>query len=242
MSKGRGIHAQTVEKIASWITTKRYRTGDNLPIEPAICAELGVSRTVVREAIKTLVAKGLVSTGPRIGTRVLSPTSWNLFDARVIDWRLEAGVDTAFIDDLIELRTAIEPTAAILAAARADTEARARMLARYDALEASTEDENFLDAYLAADLAYHTEILHMTQNQFFISLAPMLAAVLRGSFRLSSTSRDTVRQSQGFHRDVARAIAAGDGTEAARVLRMLIARARLDILEATETAGRKGAA
>jgi DNA-binding FadR family transcriptional regulator len=248
MSKGRGIHAQTVERIASWITTKRYGVGDNLPIEPAICAELGVSRTVVREAIKTLVAKGLVSTGPRIGTRVLDPTSWNLFDPRVIDWRLETGVDTAFIDDLIELRIAIEPAAATIAAERADSADRARMLARYAALEASVDDVDFRETYLAADLAYHTEILHITRNQFFVSLAPMLASVLRGSFRLSVKSRDFIRHSMPYHRDIAHAIAAGEGTRAADVLRVLITQARLDILADTDGVlpaakpARKGAA
>ena len=67
----------SVDKIASWIVGGRFAPGDSLPIEPAIGEELAVSRTVVREALKTLTAKGLVVTGPRLGTRVRPRSAWN---------------------------------------------------------------------------------------------------------------------------------------------------------------------
>src|SRR5512139_332648 len=106
----------TVDQIASWVFSGRYGPGDTLPIEPAIGEELAVSRTVVREALKTLGAKGLVVCGPRRGTRVRPRSAWNHFDPDVVNWRLEAGVDETFVRDLFELRLAIEPAAARLAA------------------------------------------------------------------------------------------------------------------------------
>ncbi len=226
MRIGRSIHAQTVEKIASWITQRRYKAGENLPIEAAIGAELGVSRTVVREAVKTLAAKGLVTTGPRIGTRVRPVSTWNLFDHGVIAWRLAAGVDEAFVNDLIELRLAIEPVAAAGAAARADDVHRAEVADRIQLLAEAVEGRG---EYLEADLAFHTAILMAAGNQFFVSLAPILGSVLKVSFMLSVTSREAIRASLPLHRAVADAILQRRPEAASQALRTLIEQARHDI-------------
>lgn len=228
MSMGRSIHAQTVGTIAGWIINGRFREGENLPIEPAICAELGVSRTVVREAIKTLAAKGLVSTGPRIGTRVLPRGRWNLFDERVVEWRLQCGVDATFIQDLMALRLAIEPAAAMLAARQAAPAARAAVMARYAGMIAAEAGDDRA-AYVEADLAFHAGILDATGNQFFASLAPMISSVLKVSFTLSTGNPEAIRQSLPNHRAVAEAIARGDGAEAAARLTALIEQARHDL-------------
>lgn len=226
MSRGRNIHTQTVETIAGWIITKRFDVGENLPIEPAICAELGVSRTVVREAVKTLAAKGLVSTGPRIGTRVLPQSRWNLFDERVIAWRLHSGVDEVFVNDLMALRLAIEPAAAMLAASRPSAALRRHVLVLYEDMARTAELERFREAYVEADLAFHAGILLATGNQFFVSLAPLIASVLKVSFELSVGDRESIRQSLPVHRGVAEAIAAGEGPLAAARLTMMIEQAR----------------
>ena len=69
-----------------------------------LCEELGVSRTVVREAVKSLIAKGLLRTGPKVGTRVLPPEQWNWFDPDVVVWQSKAGLTREFLRDLQELR------------------------------------------------------------------------------------------------------------------------------------------
>ncbi|WP_284177601.1 FadR/GntR family transcriptional regulator [Rhabdaerophilum sp. SD176] len=229
MKTGRSIHTQTVETIAGWIINGRFSVGENLPIEPAICAELGVSRTVVREAIKTLVAKGLVSTGPRIGTKVLPQSCWNLFDARVIEWRLECGVDAAFVKDLMELRLAIEPAAARLAARREPASERGLVRDLYRRMEQAAASQTFREDHMEADLAFHVGILRATGNQFFLSLVPLISSVLRVSFRLSTGSLEAVEQALPVHRAVAEAIAAGDGDRAARHLTQMIEHAREEI-------------
>ena len=117
--------------------------------------ELAVSRTVVREALKMLTAKGMVVTGPRVGRRVRPRSAWNHFDPDIVNWRLEAGVDAAFVRDLMELRLALEPAFSALlrvsfrlsvrnpAGARASLRAHRRLLdaviaRKPDAAEAMT--------------------------------------------------------------------------------------------------------
>jgi len=226
MSQAKGIHAQVVETITTWITGKRYKIGETLPVEAALCHELGVSRTVVREAIKTLSAKGLVLAGPRVGTRVLPYANWHLFDPRVIDWRLEAGIDQAFIDDLIELRLAIEPSAAGIAARRANEEDIRRLKDGYAAMEKSATAPA---RYLEADLEFHSNILLATENQFFISLAPIIASVLRVSFKLSVHDPQEIIDSLPLHHRVLDAILAGETDAASRAMQAIIVSARQDI-------------
>lgn len=227
MSSGRNVHAQTVEKIASWIMQARFAPGENLPVEQAIGAELGVSRTVVREAIKTLAAKGMVRTGPRTGTRVLPHHHWNMFDALVLDWRLQSAVDDAFVDDLIAFRLVIEPAAAAMAASNASAQARIELMRRYEAMAETVAGRG---DYISADLAFHTQILNATNNQFFQSLAPLISSVLQGSFRLSVRSQDSIEGSLPLHLKAAKAIAAGAPGRAQAALAELIGLARSDIL------------
>jgi DNA-binding FadR family transcriptional regulator len=80
----KNVHGNTVDLLGEAIVSGRYAVGASLPPEPLLCTELGVSRTVVREAVKSLIAKGLVSTGPKVGTRVLASDAWNWFDPDVI--------------------------------------------------------------------------------------------------------------------------------------------------------------
>lgn len=226
MSKTKGIHGQVVETIASWITGKRYGVGETLPVEAALCLELGVSRTVIREAIKTLSAKGLVKAGPRVGTRVLPYSDWHLFDPRVIDWRLEAGVDQAFIDDLIELRLAIEPAAAEIAARRATDADRLKLAEAFHAMQIAARQPA---AYLEADLAFHRSILFATENQFFVSLSPLIESVLGVSFRLSVHEPQAIIDALPLHEAVVRAIEARAPDAARDAMRFIITSAREDI-------------
>ena len=107
----KNVHGNTVDFLGQAIVGGRYALGGTLPPEPLLCEELGVSRTVVREAIKSLVAKGLIVTGPKVGTRVLPSDQWNWFDADVIAWQAVAGLTPEFVRDLQDLRRVVEPAA-----------------------------------------------------------------------------------------------------------------------------------
>ena len=111
----KNVHGGIVDLIGEAIVTGRYAVGSTLPPEPALCEELGVSRTVIREAVKSLIAKGLLVTGPKVGTRVLNEEQWNWFDPDVVIWQSRAGLSHEFLRDLQELRRLVEPAAVRLA-------------------------------------------------------------------------------------------------------------------------------
>ena len=234
-------HRRAVDAIAGWIVGGERPPESPLPTEPEICARLSLSRTTVREAIKTLSAKGLLTTGPRVGARVLAPEHWNLFDSDVIGWRLQAGVDRTFVRDAIELRLAIEPGAAAMAATRADDADIAALDVALARMQAGIEQRPAdLDEWLAGDFAFHKTVLAATHNQFFRGLLPLVEAVLRVSFRFSVTSADVAKGSLPMHRDVRNAIQDRDGGRAEARLRDIIEGASRDIDAAT--AQRRGGA
>ena len=113
----KNVHGNIVDLLGEAIVAGRYAPGASLPPEPLLGAELGVSRTVVREAVKSLIAKGLVTTGPKVGTRVQAEDQWNWFDPDVITWRSRAGITPEFLQDLQDLRRIVEPAAVRLAPA-----------------------------------------------------------------------------------------------------------------------------
>ena len=210
-----------VDRIAGWIATGRYAPGDSLPTEPDLGGALAVSRTVVREAIKTLAAKGMVVVGPRVGTRVRPRGDWNQFDPDVVRWRLSAGVDDAFVRDLIELRSAVEPAAARLAARAATA---ADIAAARAALQNMTDAANGDGDYVAADLDFHMRLLDATHNQFVAGMIPAFSALLAASFGLSVRSMAGARASLPAHRRVLDAIVARAPTRAEAAMAALIAR------------------
>ena len=220
------LQRDTVGRIAQWIVGGRFRPGDTLPIETAMGSELAVSRTVIREALKALTAKGMVHTGPRVGTRVQPYAAWNLFDPDVVAWRLDAGVDAAFVRDLLELRLAIEPVAARLAARAATPADVAAIREAFAGMTASVDGRG---NYLRNDLAFHTAVLNAAHNQFIAGLVPVFSGYLRVSFRLSVKSRTSARSSLPAHRRLLDAIAAHKPRVAEKAAAALIETARRDI-------------
>jgi DNA-binding FadR family transcriptional regulator len=223
----KSFHAAVVDKLAALIVGGDASGEQQLPTEGELCARMGVSRTVLREAVKTLSAKGLVVTGPRIGTRAQPPSAWNLLDPDVIRWRLDAGVDQAFVRDILELRMAIEPEAAALAADRASVAHRAALMEAAEAMHKAVEKAD--GSYLDADLTFHESILIATGNPFFVALMPAVDALLRVSFRFSVKSRASAESSLPLHDAVVRAILNRDGESARTAIRVLIEGARQDI-------------
>ena len=107
-------HAEVARSIGVDIIAGRYAEGVRLPGDAELTATFGVSRPVLRESVKTLVAKGLLTTKARVGTVVRERGAWNMFDADVLAWHLDAGIDIRFLGDLAEIRLAVEPRAARL--------------------------------------------------------------------------------------------------------------------------------
>jgi DNA-binding FadR family transcriptional regulator len=223
----KSFHAAVVDRLAAMIIGGDSGMGSQLPTEGELCATMGVSRTILREAVKTLVAKGMLVTGPRTGTRTRTPADWNLLDPDVIRWRLEAGVDQAFVRDILELRLAIEPEAAKLAAQRANAGDIATIRLAYKGMVDAVNTGG--GGYLEADLAFHKAILAATHNQFFVALTPAVDALLRVSFQYSTKSRESARSSLPLHDEIVQAIADHKPDLAENAIRRLIVSARHDV-------------
>ena len=118
----RNFHTFVINEIGLGIVTGRFPVGSILASDAVMMESYGVSRTVLREALKTLEAKGLVEARPKVGTRV-SPTSrWSLFDPQVLSWHYYAKPDRRFYESLFDVRRALESRAAALAAQRRTAE------------------------------------------------------------------------------------------------------------------------
>ncbi|MBO0903111.1 FadR/GntR family transcriptional regulator [Jiella sonneratiae] len=210
------------------ITAGHLLSGETLPIEKDIQTSRGVSRTVVREAMRHLAAKGLVSVGPKVGTRVRPRTEWNMLDADVMAWHLTAPVRRPFIEALYEMRLINEPAAARLASRRIDTQKAGRLTA---ALSGMRDNPRGSPELIAADLDFHRIVLEATGNPLLISLGALIERSLSVSFSLSwrqNPQDETVRQ----HERVMQAILAGDGEAAELFMRRLIESAFDDVIHA----------
>src|SRR5437868_15119522 len=109
MRRAHSNHAEVARSIGIDIIAGRYAEGMRLPGDAELTTMFRVSRPVLRESVKTLVAKGLLSTKARVGTVVRERGAWNMFDADVLAWHLDAGIDKRFLNDLAEIRLAVEP-------------------------------------------------------------------------------------------------------------------------------------
>lgn len=222
----KNIHRHTVDLLGEAIVSGRYPVGSTLPTEPQLGEELGVSRTVVREAVKALVAKGLLSTGPKVGTRVLNDEQWSWFDADVVRWRSKAGQTREFIRDLQELRRVVEPAAVRLAAERATAADIAEIEAAYAGMKDAIEHGG---DYVSNDLRFHQGLLRAAHNRMVVQMATALGALLRTSFEISTSKPDGPSLSLPLHRAVLDAVIARKPAKAERASLVLIDGANEDI-------------
>ena len=222
----KNVHGNTVDRIGSDIVAGRYAPGAAIPPEPILCEELGVSRTVVRESIKSLIAKGLVTTGPKVGTRVQPPDQWNWFDADVIVWQTQAGLSVEFLRDLQDLRRVVEPAAVALAASRATPEDIADMEEAYAGMKQAIE---FGGDYITPDLRFHQGLIRSSHNRMLVQMSRALGALLRTSFEISTTRKNGPASSLPLHRAVLDAVIARNPAGAERAVLVLIDGARDDI-------------
>jgi DNA-binding FadR family transcriptional regulator len=224
----KNVHGNTVDHLGEAIVAGRYGVGASIPPEPLLCTELGVSRTVVREAVKSLIAKGLITTGPKVGTRVLSSDHWNWFDPDVISWQSKAGLTPEFLRDLQDLRRVVEPAAMRLAAERATPQDLAEIELAYAGMKRAVEEGG---DYVTYDLRFHQGLLRACRNRMLVQMSKALGALLRTSFEISTRRKDGPLHSLPLHREVLDAVIAHDADRAETAIRVLIDGARTDIEE-----------
>jgi DNA-binding FadR family transcriptional regulator len=222
----KNVLGHTLDHLGEAIVCGRYAPGTALPPEPLLCGEFGVSRTVVREAVKSLAAKGMLVTGPKVGTRVLREDDWNWFDPDLVGWKSRIGLTREFLRDLQELRRLVEPAGARLAATRATAADIAEIEAAYAGMRGAIERGG---DYVGHDLRFHQGLLRAGHNRMVIQMSKALGALLRTSFEISSSRPDAPARSLPLHRAVLDAVIAHDPARAERACQVLIDGAQHDL-------------
>jgi DNA-binding FadR family transcriptional regulator len=223
----RGLHGQVVDAIGGSLAAGELRAGEVLRLED-VQERYGVSRTVAREAVRVLESKRVVTSRPRVGVTVRPMSAWNLYDPQVIRWRLTSPGREAQLRELAELRAAVEPAAAALAAARPDPRVRRELAAHADAMEAAARAGDG-KAYVIADAAFHRVLLTASGNGMFAQLAEVTEELLEARRELLLLPERLETTAIGRHHDVAEAVAAGRPAEAARAAADIVERARGEV-------------
>jgi DNA-binding FadR family transcriptional regulator len=231
-SHDRNLTYGLLESLGQSIVTGEY-DHKPFPTEAGLAKQHGTSRSVTREAVKMLTAKGLLSARPRHGTSVEPETRWNLFDPDVLRWLLERKFSLKLLTEFTQMRLAIEPTAAALAATHADARTLAGIRQAIDRMKAASRGE---DDVLAADIAFHVSVLGATNNSFFAQLHELVNTALRISIRFTNRSKGRTA-SVPAHEEVLDAIVARDPERAAAAMRSIIN----EVLDLIATASIKGA-
>lgn len=223
------FHEQVVDQLGRDICSGRYRPGQVLPPEAELCERFGFSRIVIREAIKSLVAKGMLEVSRRVGTLVLDPARWHLFDPEIIAWRAaSAQLDLTMTRDLMELRRSVEPTAVRLAALRASEADRRALRAAYMAMARAVAGKG---DYVQADTDFHAVILGACGNQFLRQLQEAMSAMVQASLEMVPPKPGGRANSLPMHEAVCVAIEQGDAEAAERAALVLIEQAETDFRE-----------
>lgn len=181
-SLGRNLTYGMLDSLGKAIVTGAYETMP-FPTEAELSKQHAVSRSVTREAVKMLTAKGLLSARPRQGTIVQPVSSWNLFDPDVLRWLLDRKFSVDLLRQFSELRIAIEPAAAALAATAADDAGLALIRDGFARMQAAERGE---DDPLEADIAFHVAILRASGNPFYAQFRDVVTTALRTSIRFTN--------------------------------------------------------
>jgi DNA-binding FadR family transcriptional regulator len=213
------LHSQVANRLGARIVSGALDAGHPLPNEAALGEEFGVSRTVVREAIKVLAAKELLEVRPKTGTRIRPRVHWNVLDPDVLRWQFSGPGAAAGLLDLLEVRFVVEPAGARMAARRATRREVADIETACSEMEATTGD---LEASIEPDLRFHLAVLAASHNAYMKPFGALIQAALRSSFRLTSVDGAAYRRSVRQHRRVSDAVRARDPEKAEDAMRRLL--------------------
>lgn len=221
----RRVHLRLADQIGLAIVRGDFKPGEAIPSEVKLGEMLGVSRTAMREAIRGLIAKGLIESRPKTGTRVREPEHWNHLDPDVLRWQLEVTDTDVYLRKMFQLRHATEPAAAALAAEAADKDDHAHIRAAFDAMVAAGADNQL---WVAADLRFHKAIYIATHNEFFWPIGQLFSLALKEMFNIAALGSHRPRAIVE-HRDLMLAIVEGKPDLARAAALTLLGNASSDI-------------
>ncbi|MGH8780979.1 FadR/GntR family transcriptional regulator [Paraburkholderia sp.] len=212
------LHGRVARDLATAILRGDYAPESILPREAELMDAFGVSRTVLREALRTLTSKGLIESRPRVGTRVRARAAWNLLDADLLEWYSKVAPPVEFALKLQEMREMIEPHAAALAAAsHADT-----TFATLDAAHTAMVAARNVDEWVRADLRFHLSVLAACSNELLVPLGTLIERTLEGQLRLNAKRADVFNASLAEHTAVFVAIRDRDADAARSAMAALL--------------------
>lgn len=220
-------HAQVVDDLGERIVNGSLAPGEVVPREDQLVAELGVGRSALREGVKVLSGKGLLETRTSAGTRVRPRDSWNLLDPDVLRWRFTEAASADDVAVLANLRIALEPGAARLAAESPDRLARARVQQAMAQLWATVDSPA---DFIEADLAFHRAVFEAAGNDLLLYIHDVVGVAMRAVRPLHTHEIEHNRDTLPNHEKVALAITRGHHRAAEAAMRDIVETAREDAL------------
>ncbi|WP_018016244.1 FadR/GntR family transcriptional regulator [Teredinibacter turnerae] len=229
LNGGHNLTHQVTYNLGLDIVRGKYKFGGEFPTEAQLADQYDISRSVMREAVKMLTAKGLISSRPRQGIRLQATSEWNMFDSDVLMWTLNSRPSLELLKEFTQLRVAIEPEAAALAAQGASEEQKADILA---ALERMRQAELGNDDALESDIEFHTTILLASGNRFFIQLRDFIETALRVSITHTNRIKNVHFASFADHKRVCDPIISGNSDSARTAIKALLNEA-IDLIDSS---------
>ena len=220
------LHEQVVRRLVQQIVGGAFAPGAPLPTEPDLAQRFGVSRTVVREAVRVLASMGLVAVRQGSGMRVQPVDGWDQLDPLLIFEQVRRGRDEALLDELIETRRVLEPEIAALAAQRRTAPDLRVLGAALDGMEQAHEDA---EAYTRQDIVFHDAILAAARNRLLREALRPVAGVLREGRFIAVRRAGVIERSLSSHRTIHAAIRVQDADEAREAMRRHITQFEEDI-------------
>jgi DNA-binding FadR family transcriptional regulator len=221
----KSMHPQIVRDLGMRIVAGEFPPGSKLPAEALLLGQFQVSRSVLREAVRVLVAKGLVVSRQRAGVIVRPRSDWHLLDPDVLYWMIQSKPQGDFIETLMTVRRIFEPAAAGLAARMASEQQLKEIAEAYAGMEAAKTPDELLEP----DLAFHRRIAEATGNDLLAYIGNMLSLALRESIKLSSKLPDTHALSLPRHKAILTALLNHDPLGARQATLVQLEETRLDI-------------
>lgn len=221
------VMPDVVAALARDILAGHYAEGTLLPREPDLGAAYGVSRTVIREALKVMAAKGFVTSRPRIGTTVSPRDNWNIIDPQVIEWHGPDALDASLLDAIFETRRAIEPLVAEMAAIRATLQEIADLDSAWRGMATADSD---IDAFARADILFHRILFASSHNPVFRQIGNLIDAALRSVISVTSVhSPDHRAAAIRVHHEVVEALRLRDPAAARKASNAVLDLAERDM-------------
>lgn len=206
------VYHNAIRELGGRIVQGSLEPGSRITLE-WLGHEFSISRTIAREVVQVLASMGLVRSRRRTGITVLPRAEWDAFDPAVVRWRLDGPERRAHLEELAQLRAAVEPAAAALSATHADAEVRAQLLVLAEQMEA-TGAAGDLAAFLEHDVAFHRLLLKTSGNAMFAGLCDVVEEVLRGRTDHHLMPPEPKPEARELHTLVAAAVAGGDAETA----------------------------